>query len=158
MMLIATSGVVLRYTRKPSPEHRHQPAHHLNGKVPNVGLHHALRSYLVHGALMEQELFGRMKRIWIAYLKLQGDLDARQANVGGDLEEALKELSTKEDELGNWQREMEVWEQMIEGLKASMPKNPLRSIGSNVSSKRATRSQYIYSNRSCKDSRIKTML
>ncbi|ONK58626.1 uncharacterized protein A4U43_C09F14990 [Asparagus officinalis] len=50
---------------------------------------------------MEQELFGRMERIRTTYLKLLGEFEARQANVGNDLEVALKELSAKEDELGN---------------------------------------------------------
>ncbi|ONK63911.1 uncharacterized protein A4U43_C07F20190 [Asparagus officinalis] len=70
--------------------------------VPNVDLHKALQSYLVCKTFVEQELFGRMEKIRTSYLKLQEEVEARQANMGGDLKEALKELSAKEQELGDW--------------------------------------------------------
>ncbi|ONK60729.1 uncharacterized protein A4U43_C08F21950 [Asparagus officinalis] len=50
---------------------------------------------------------------------LQGELEARKADTGANLEKALKELSAKENELGNWRQEIKVREQMIKGLKVS---------------------------------------
>ncbi|ONK74614.1 uncharacterized protein A4U43_C03F8300 [Asparagus officinalis] len=88
---LTAQGVGPRHTREPSLEHCHQPARHLNmrgsvlgsrvaqlraveqfwlprdaeilGEVSNVNLHQALQSYLVRGALVEQELFDRIENI-----------------------------------------------------------------------------------------------
>ncbi|ONK58374.1 uncharacterized protein A4U43_C09F11590 [Asparagus officinalis] len=48
-------------------------------------------------------------------IKPKEELEVQKAN----LEKALLSLSTKKNELGSWRQEMEVWESMIEGLKAS---------------------------------------
>ncbi|ONK75926.1 uncharacterized protein A4U43_C03F22030 [Asparagus officinalis] len=97
MLLIGSSDAGSWYIRELSLEHRHLLARHLDMR----GLYQALQSYLVHGALVEQELFGHMEKIQASYIKFQGELEDRLANMGGDLGEALKELSTKEDEFGN---------------------------------------------------------
>ncbi|ONK64871.1 uncharacterized protein A4U43_C07F30850 [Asparagus officinalis] len=55
----------------------------------------AFRATWVCRALVEQEIFSRMERIRTSYLKLQAELEARQANIGADLEKALKELLVK---------------------------------------------------------------
>ncbi|ONK77600.1 uncharacterized protein A4U43_C02F8360 [Asparagus officinalis] len=83
------------------------------GEVLNVGLHLSLRTYLVRGVLMEQEIFGRMEQVRSSYLKLQEELATQKT----DFENALQSLSAKENELVDWRREMEVQESMFDSLK-----------------------------------------
>ncbi|ONK67027.1 uncharacterized protein A4U43_C06F14770 [Asparagus officinalis] len=67
-----------------------------------------------------------MERIQSSYLKLQGKLVAQKIDIEDDLEKALNKLSTKEDELGDWRRDIEVQEGMIECLRASNIQKPAK--------------------------------
>ncbi|ONK77980.1 uncharacterized protein A4U43_C02F12960 [Asparagus officinalis] len=103
MLLIQSPKVSPRY-KESTLENRHQPTHHLDARtsvlesrviqskvveqfwlprdaeilseVLDVGLHLSLRSYLVHRALIEQEIFGRMEQVRAYFLKLQEESDA----------------------------------------------------------------------------------
>ncbi|ONK76341.1 uncharacterized protein A4U43_C03F26580 [Asparagus officinalis] len=61
-----------------------------SGGVPNGSLHLSLRSYLVRGALVEQEIYSQMEHIWTLYLKLLGKVASMRAGRGVDSERATE--------------------------------------------------------------------
>ncbi|ONK61533.1 uncharacterized protein A4U43_C08F30950 [Asparagus officinalis] len=85
------------------------------GEVSDVNLHLSIRRYLVHGSLMEKEIFGQIEQVRASYLKLQEESTTQKT----DLENTFQSLLTKENELVDFHREMEVRESMMDSLKAS---------------------------------------
>ncbi|ONK68069.1 uncharacterized protein A4U43_C05F7090 [Asparagus officinalis] len=62
------------------------------GEVPDVVLHLKLKSYLARGALVEQEIFGRMEQARASFLKLQEDLKASDSQKSADIDKVKHEL------------------------------------------------------------------
>ncbi|ONK60183.1 uncharacterized protein A4U43_C08F15270 [Asparagus officinalis] len=46
--------------------------------MPDIGLHQALRSYFIRGAILENEIYGRIEHLWTEYHKLLGELVKRK--------------------------------------------------------------------------------
>ncbi|ONK64104.1 uncharacterized protein A4U43_C07F22120 [Asparagus officinalis] len=66
-----------------------------------------LRSYFVRGALVENELYCQKERVWIAYLKLLGEVTSLRADSGADSELAVKTLAQSAFEVNELMRELE---------------------------------------------------
>ncbi|ONK73062.1 uncharacterized protein A4U43_C04F26750 [Asparagus officinalis] len=60
-------------------------------------------------------MFDRAEQVSASYFKILKDSEPQKAN----LKKVVLSLLTKEDELGEWHQEMEVRQNMIDGLKAS---------------------------------------
>ncbi|ONK78229.1 uncharacterized protein A4U43_C02F15960 [Asparagus officinalis] len=130
MLLTGSSRVGPRHDKEPTLEYRHTPTLYLGrrgsvlvsrlaqlkvveqfyiscddkilGEMPDFDFHLSLKSYLIHRALVEQELFSRVEQVRAFFLKLQEESESRKV----DLE---KVLAAKEDELVRWRRSEDRW-------------------------------------------------
>ncbi|ONK55308.1 uncharacterized protein A4U43_UnF5080 [Asparagus officinalis] len=62
-------------------------------------LHQSLQSYRVRGALVEQEIFGRMEQIRSSYLKLLGEVASLRLAEGEDSELAAEPPTSRASEV-----------------------------------------------------------
>ncbi|ONK55514.1 uncharacterized protein A4U43_UnF2160 [Asparagus officinalis] len=103
---------VAQYEKEPTLENRHQPTRHLD----------------VRASMLESRV-AQLKAVEQFWLPRDEEISRKVLDVGLHLSlgsylvrRALVEresMLTKENELGDWHREMEVWESMIDSLKAS---------------------------------------
>ncbi|ONK63955.1 uncharacterized protein A4U43_C07F20630 [Asparagus officinalis] len=56
--------------------------------VPDIGLHHCLRSYLIRGSLVENELYNWMERLYTAYHKLLEEVNSLRTDKEAGSEQA----------------------------------------------------------------------
>ncbi|ONK54769.1 uncharacterized protein A4U43_UnF11700 [Asparagus officinalis] len=75
--------------------------------VPNFGLHQNLQSYLVRGALVEQEIFGRMEQIRTSYLKLLGEITSLRAGREVNSERIAETPAPRDSGVDGLKRELE---------------------------------------------------
>ncbi|ONK72571.1 uncharacterized protein A4U43_C04F20800 [Asparagus officinalis] len=77
------------------------------GGIPNVGLDHNLRGYLVQSALVETELYDQIEWVWTAYLKLLGEVTALRADTGLDSERAAETSAPDDFEVDRLRQKLE---------------------------------------------------
>ncbi|ONK78235.1 uncharacterized protein A4U43_C02F16050 [Asparagus officinalis] len=81
-------------------------AEYLQG-VPHIGLHYCLCDYFIRGTLVENELYGWMKRVWTTYLKLLGENTPLRVSQGGDSKQATETLALSAAEVDGFRQELQ---------------------------------------------------